>query len=354
LLTVAEIVAHNFEETFLGLLFVLLGHLTGGDVFQVLEPLEVGASDTTAVDEEIGAADNTTSGEDLLSLEGSRAVGTLEDGVGLDVLGVTSVKGLLDSSGDKVVAFKLEEAIGVVEFLHSGTGEAIKGTVLFHEVLNVLHNKTVGVVDSRVVFNNGGHNTTVLLKEVGGPVSDSAESLDSEGAALDTLGETDLLVEGLVGGHFADSVVDTETSGLVTSVDTALSNELTSAAALSVDILFSLNVHVGILDPGHDLFVGTHVGSEAINGSTNEALLDKLHGVLTGNTLEFSFGEFTGVDLDTTLTATEWDIGDGELEGHQGGKGLNFLKIDVIRVSSTALAGELVGGVLGSVASDSL
>jgi hypothetical protein len=133
-----------------------------------------------------------------------------------------------------------------------------------------------------------------------------------------------------------------------------LSDELTGAATLSVDVLLTLDVHVGILDPGHDLLVSSHVRAETINSSTDEALLDELHGVLAGDSLKFGLRKFTGVDLNTTLTTTKWNIGDSKLEGHKGSEGLNFLKINVVRVSGTTLARKLVGGVLGSVASHGL
>jgi len=59
-----------------------------------------------------------------------------------------------------------------------------------------------------------------------------------------------------------------------------------------------------------------------------------------------------GVNLDATLATTEGNIGNSELEGHQTGKSLNLLEVDVVGVASATLAGELVSGVLGSVAGD--
>jgi hypothetical protein len=57
-------------------------------VFQVLEPLEVGASYTTAVNEKVGSANDSSSDEDLLSSECGWAVSTFEDSLDLDLLGV--------------------------------------------------------------------------------------------------------------------------------------------------------------------------------------------------------------------------------------------------------------------------
>jgi hypothetical protein len=107
--------------------------------------------------------------------------------------------------------------------------------------------------------------------------------------------------------------------------------------------LFSLDVHVGIFDPSHDLFVGSHIWTEAVDGSADETLLDELHGVLASDALKLTLREFTGVDLDSTLATTEWNISNGEFESHEGSESLDLLKIDVIRVSGATFAGELVG-----------
>ena len=81
--------------------------------------------------------------------------------------------------------------------------------------------------------------------------------------------------------------------------------------------MFSLDVHVGIFDPSHDLFVGSHIWAEAVDGSTDETLLDELHGVLASDALKLTLRKFTGVDLDSTLATTEWNISNGEFESHE-------------------------------------
>ena len=220
--------------------------------------------------------------------------------------------------------------------------------MLGHEILDFLDIKTVGVVDSGVVLNHSGDLSTVLLDELGSPVADSAEALNDEGLTGDASLKAASLDERVSVEEFTDGVVDTKTGRFGTASNTSLGDELASAAALGVDVGLTLNVHVGVLDPGHGLLVGTHVGSEAINLSSDKALLDELHSVLTGNTLDLSRRVLSGVNLDTALSSTEGNISDGKLEGHQGSKSLDFLEIDVIGVTSTALHGELVGGVLGS------
>jgi len=252
------------------------------------------------------------------------------------------VKGLLNGGGHKEITFLHHEELRVFKFSLSGTREAIKGSFFGHPVLNSLDIKAFSVVDSRVVLNNSCDFATVLLEELGGPVADSAEALDNKSLAFDTLSAIDLIAEVLISEHLTNAVVDTETSGLSTAIDTTLLDVLASAAAFSVNVLLALDVHVGILNPGHNLFVGAHIGTEAINSSSNKALLDELHSVLAGNALELSFGESARVNLDATLATTEGNIGNSEFEGHQTGKSLNFLQIDVVGVTSTTLAGKLV------------
>lgn len=340
--------AHKLEELSLRLLLVFLGHTAGGDVVQVLQPFEVGAGDTTTVDKHVRGAHNALALEDLLGGVGRGTVGTLEDGLHSDGVGVTLVEGLLGGGGDHAVSLLEEELLGVLADGLSGVREGGEGTVLGHPCLHGLNIETVRVVDGGVVLDDGGDLATILLDELGGPVADSTEALHDEGLVLDAEAKAAAVDEALGVEELTDGVVDTETSGLGSAGNATLGDELASAAALSVDVLLALDVHVGVLDPGHGLLVGSHVGSEAINLGTDEALLDQLHSVLTGDTLDLGLRVLAGVNLDTTLGAAEGDVSDGELEGHEGGQSLDLLEIDVVRVTGTALHGELVGGVLGS------
>ena len=159
---------------------------------------------------------------------------------------------------------------------------------MFSKVVFALLNiNTSWIVDGTVVFNDSGDLATILFEEFSSPVADGTETLYEESSVFDTLGQLNLIAEVLIASQFTNCVVDTETSGLVTTVDTTLGYEFTSAATFSVNVLFTLNVHVGIFDPSHNLFVGSHIWAEAINGSADETFLDELHSVFTGNSLKF-------------------------------------------------------------------
>ena len=214
--------SHEFEELCLGLLLVFLGKTAWGNVVQVLEPLEVRAGDTTAIDKHVWGGDDSSADENLLGGVGRRSVGTLEDGLDLDVLSVASVKGFLSSGGDHAVGLLQEEGLWVLADGLSGIRVGCEGSVLNHEVLNLLNVKTIWVVDSRVVLNDSRDFASVLLDEFGCPVADGTESLDNKGLVLDAEGQVDAIDEGLGLEKFTHSIVNTETSGLGTTGDSSL------------------------------------------------------------------------------------------------------------------------------------
>ena len=333
---------HKLEELDLRLLLVLLGQSSWGDVIKVLQPFEVGAGDTTTVDEHVWGGNNSSANKDLLGSVSCGSVGTFEDGIDLDVFGVTGVEGLLSGSGDHAVGVLEKEGLRVLTNSLGGIRVGGEGSMFNHEILNLLDVKTIGVVDGGVVLDDGSDLATIRLDELGGPVADGTEALHDESLVFYAQAEIDAVSEGLGIEELTHGVVDTETSGLSTAGDTTLGNELSSAATLGIDIGLTTHVHVGVLDPGHNLLVGTHVGSEAINLGTDKALLDELHGVLTGDSLDLGLGVLLWVNFYTALGAAEGNVGDREFECHQGGQSLDFLQIYVIRVTGASFGGQLV------------
>lgn len=194
------------------LLFVLLGHLSGCDVFEVLQPLKVRTSDTSTVGEKVGGADNATSDEDLLSSVGGRSVGTFNDALDLNFLGIAQVKRLLNGCGNKEVSLLFQECGGLLGLSLNGSGETNESAFLGHPGLNSLNIETIWVVDGGVVLNDSGDLATVFGKEVRGPVSDRAETLNDEGLVLDAWRYLDFVAVVLIAEQFTSAVIDTETS----------------------------------------------------------------------------------------------------------------------------------------------
>lgn len=146
--------------------------------------------------------------------------------------------------------------------------------------------QTTGVVDGGVVLNDTDDPSSVLLKELGSPVANSSESLNDDGLTGDTFTVNKRIVyETVQVKQLLDAVVDAETSGLGTTLDTTLRGELTSSTTLSINVGLTMHIHVSVLDPGHDLFVGAEIGTEAIDLGSNESFLCELHSVLPGDLL---------------------------------------------------------------------
>jgi len=160
------IVAHDLEELGLRLFLVLLGHLSGSDVIEVLQPFEVGAGNTTSVNEHIGSNHDSTGSEVGLSRESGGSVSAFEDGFALERVNVTVVDGLLSGSGDETVTRLAHERERVLSVLLGGTGETVEGTVSNHVVFHILDVETFGVVDGGVVLTDSGDNGSFLLQEL--------------------------------------------------------------------------------------------------------------------------------------------------------------------------------------------
>lgn len=152
---------------------------------EVLEPLEVRAGHTAAVDKHVRGANNATPGKDLLRLIRRWSVGTLEDRLYLDLLGVTSVERFLRSSRDQAVGCLGHEGLRVVQVLLGCAWEAFETSVLDHVVFDFLDVKSIRVVDGRVVLTNGGDQTAIFLNKLAAPVADGTETLHDESLALD-------------------------------------------------------------------------------------------------------------------------------------------------------------------------
>lgn len=303
-------VAHHGEDLLVLPRLVFLGHAAGGNVSKILEPLEVGASDTTSVSEHVGDDNNTLGVENLFSHEGSGSVSSLKHNLALEIMGVFDVDSLLLSAGNKDVALLFHEGSGVNGLNLLSVAVVSKSALAKHLSSNIIDIESGRVVDSRVVFNNSDNETAIFLDEFGSPVSDGTEALDNESLARDSLSsEFSGLDEGVGLHELSDAVVDTKSSTFLASGNTTLVDELSSAAAFSVDVIFSLQLNVSIFNPGHDLLVCAHVGSEAVDTRTNKALLSELHSVSSGDLLELTLRVVFGINSDTSLSSSEWNIG---------------------------------------------
>jgi len=137
----------------------------------------------------------------------------------------------------------------------------------------------------------------------------------------------------------SNGIVYSKSCRLSSSCNTTLTNVLSRAASFSVDIALSSDILVGVLDPSHNLLIGSHVWAETIDSSSNIPLLDKLHSVPPGNSFELILTQLSWVNFHSSLGSSEWDIGDSKLESHEGSQGFNLLKVNVFSISCTSLGG---------------
>jgi hypothetical protein len=87
-------VAHSLEKLHILFFLVLFGHAAGSDVFEVLQPFEVGASDTTTVCKHIGDDNDTLFLKDFFGHVGGRSIGTFKNNFALKIVSVVLVDGL--------------------------------------------------------------------------------------------------------------------------------------------------------------------------------------------------------------------------------------------------------------------
>jgi hypothetical protein len=344
-------VAHSLKDLDVLFFLVLLGHTAGSNMVQVLEPLEVGTGDATAVGEHVGHDNDTLLLKNGLGAESSGSVGTLNNDLAVEHVSVVLVDSALFGGRDENIALLFHEIRRVKGSLLNSTRETNESAARLEVELSSVDINALRVVNGRVVLDDSNDLGTVVLAELGSPVSNSTEALNNDGLIFNALGLKErFLDEGVSLEEGTCAVVDAEAGGLSASLNATLGDEFAGAAALSIDVLLTVHVNIGVLDPGHDLLVGAHIGAEAIDLGANEAFLGELHGVAASDFLDLTLGVLGRVEGHTTLSATEGNVGNAKLEGHQRGKSHHLLKINSRRVPSAALDGELVMLVLGAVA----
>jgi len=348
-----DLVAHRLNDLNVLLLSVLLRHSARGDVVQILQPLEVGTGDTTSVGKHVWHHDDATLFKGSLGTESGGAVCTLEDDLAVQLICVVLIDSFLLGGGDQDITLLFHE-LEVVELgLLNRTVEAEEGATRRKVVFHSVDIQAVRVVDRGVVLDDADDLCAVLLEEFGCPVADRAETLHYNGLASDALrAEERPLDEGVHVEQLLDTVVDTETCGLGTALDTTLGWVLTGGAPLSVDVVLTVHANVGIFDPGHDLLVGAKIGTETVDLRPDESFLGELHRVSSGDLLELALRILLGVDLNATLGTTEGHISNRQFESHQRCQSHHLLQIHIGRESSAALNRQFVVLVLSTVADD--
>src|SRR5437764_4511907 len=105
------------------------------------------------------------------------------------------------------------------------------------------------------------------------------------------------------------------------------------------------HVHgIGVHHPGHDLFVGIHVGRGNIFFRADE--FDQFSGVAASHAFQFTHRHFVRIANDAALGAAERNIHHGTFPGHPAGQGANLVQGDIGRITNSALGRAACDGVL--------
>ena len=172
-------VLDRLQEVVVGLTLVLEGETSVRNVIQVLEPLEVGDGDTAGVDVHVGNDQGVVVPQDDVGSGGDRAVGSLCNDLGLDLVGVTLVNDLLHGGGHQDVALLEHDLILALDD-GGGTREALDGSVLGLPVLELLGVDSLGVVDGSVPLDDADAGGASSAEVTHGVETDITKALEAE------------------------------------------------------------------------------------------------------------------------------------------------------------------------------
>lgn len=113
--------------------------------------------------------------------------------------------------------------------------------------------------------------------------ADIAKALDNHSLPLHSCAYISYLAESVIAQKLSEHKVAAHTRGFSPAIDTTLAKELTGCTSGGVDLLFTVDVGVGILNPRHYFLARSHVRSQYIILRSYEGLLGKFHGILPGD-----------------------------------------------------------------------
>ncbi len=331
-----EVVPHDPEQT---LVVLFLGP---EETAQVLAPLEVGADDAAAVGEEVGHDEGALLVEDRVALGGDGAVGSLDDELGLHLVGVLAVDGAFERAGEKDVHGEEEQVL---------TGELLHALLLvaFEELLGVGADEVEALLDVQAcgaVVGAGdvadGHDLRAGLHHGEGRVgANVAEALDGHGGTLDGFAGD---FEGL---HGAGGDAETRRGGSALG-----SPEGDGLAGEDGGLELVAHLADGVHEPDHLGTAGVHIRRGHVGPGADHGLDPRGEG--SREPLPLFLGVVQGVEGHAALAAAVGDPREGTLPGHHHGEGLALVEAPVRMESDAALRGTESRGMLHSVAVEHL
>lgn len=149
---------------------------------------------------------------------------------------------------------------------------------------------TLFSINCTVFFNNVSYYTFRLFYKFCSPISYITESLNDEFFPFNSNNRIiDFLKKSITIQKIFDCIEYSKSCTLCTSSNTSMINMLSSTASFKINILFSFNILICILDPCHNLFIGSHVRSQTIYCCSDKTFFNKFHRVSSSNTFKFSY-----------------------------------------------------------------
>ena len=278
-------VVHLMEGRDQSFLFLAMNLLEGpAEMLEVLDPLEVADDDAPRVGQDIGHDGNAALAEDLVGLGPGRAVGGLDDQLGLDGLGLLPVEDSSQRRGNQDVDRQRQELVVGRGFSPLESDHLARHRDVPVKLGDVqprrVHDASVGVGD--------GDDLGPLPPEVARRVAAHvAVALDREGRARDRPVEPRHDLAGDDGNPVS--------RGRFAAFGTMKLHRLAGHARRVEPLELAVFVH----DPGHDLGICSHVGSGNVLDRPDHVvdLLDEP----PGQPLELAARELGGIAVDAPL-----------------------------------------------------
>lgn len=190
-----EFVSEHFHEVKLGLLLEFLGHSSGRDMIQILEPLHVGNGQATDVGEHVWDNCDPFLFQKLISAKGGWSSGQLYNDLAFEVFNVVKVKSAELGARSKDMALLFHDLLGVGKLNFFNIIKVLDRTRLQLLKLEIVWINTVRIEDGTVLLDNANDFGSLFVHELGKHVPNIAKSLNDDLLTLETSAGVDGVTE---------------------------------------------------------------------------------------------------------------------------------------------------------------
>lgn len=189
-----------------------------------------------------------------------KVVPLLEDGVVLDVLCSFFTSGIQETLDTSSLVLESQKFVGIDSFR---TDEAT------------------------ISLSNTYQNGSIVCEKLGSPVTDITVALNDELFSFKSCLKTQFAQLLRVRQNLPGSIVDAQTSGLLSTSDTVMVDFFASGDTCVVDVSVAIEDLILILDDGHFSTSSADIWSRNIDCSSQSCLFAQSSGVVAGNSFDF-------------------------------------------------------------------